>query len=240
MRDEDPEAPPRDPVSPESLSELASLVEHLADQPDLAAVSRVVVDFAVQQLGADVAGLARRPAGDAPQRLAATHVVLATDVDPAEGRLGGPWQDPPPERLVVVDDTRTDPRWLGWSSVLAEHDLRAVCGVVVTHLDEDPVTLELFSRRTGRFTDAEETGLVAAARILGAGVRHAHRALNLQQAMATRDLIAQAQGILMERHGLDGPQAMGYLRRVSQHSNRKVREIARDVVRGDEPPLLGG
>lgn len=53
---------------------------------------------------------------------------------------------------------------------------------------------------------------------------------NLRRALMTRELIGQAKGIVMERHGLDAEDAFDWLRVRSQHENRKLYEIAQDVV----------
>ena len=50
------------------------------------------------------------------------------------------------------------------------------------------------------------------------------------KAMAGRTVIGQAQGILMERFGVDADQAFAYLRRVSQDTNRKLVDLAQDLV----------
>ena len=52
----------------------------------------------------------------------------------------------------------------------------------------------------------------------------------LNEKAATRDLIGQAKGILMERYKLTGDQAFRVLIRVSQQSNRKLREIADELI----------
>ena len=49
--------------------------------------------------------------------------------------------------------------------------------------------------------------------------------------MAGRTVIGQAQGLLMERLGLDAAQAFDYLRRVSQTSHRKLSDVADELVR---------
>lgn len=49
-------------------------------------------------------------------------------------------------------------------------------------------------------------------------------------------MIGQAEGILMERFGLNAAQAFDYLRRVSSHSNRKVVDIAARIVETGELP----
>lgn len=54
----------------------------------------------------------------------------------------------------------------------------------------------------------------------------------LQQALETRTVIGQAQGILMARQHIDAAAAFDVLRRASQRSNRKLRDIAADLVAG--------
>ncbi len=52
--------------------------------------------------------------------------------------------------------------------------------------------------------------------------------------MATRQLIGQAQGILMERHKITGDQALALLVRHSQQDNIKLRELAERLVLSGE------
>ena len=49
-------------------------------------------------------------------------------------------------------------------------------------------------------------------------------------AMTTRTIIGQAQGILMEKLGIDADQAFAYLRRISQSENRKLIMICQEIV----------
>jgi AmiR/NasT family two-component response regulator len=53
-----------------------------------------------------------------------------------------------------------------------------------------------------------------------------HRGL----AMVSRLLIGQAEGILMERHKLSAEQAFDWLLHISNHSNRKLVDVARELV----------
>ena len=52
----------------------------------------------------------------------------------------------------------------------------------------------------------------------------------LQTAMRTRRVIEQAKGILMARHRYSGEEAFRDLAKASQHSNRKLRDIAQAIV----------
>ncbi|HEX4530438.1 MAG TPA: GAF and ANTAR domain-containing protein, partial [Acidimicrobiia bacterium] len=60
---------------------------------------------------------------------------------------------------------------------------------------------------------------------------------SLERALVTRGVIEQAKGVLMARTGSDAEQAFEALRRASQRSNRKVSELAREIVEstGGEP-----
>ncbi len=49
-------------------------------------------------------------------------------------------------------------------------------------------------------------------------------------AMTSRTIIGQAEGILMEKLGIDADQAFTYLRRVSQSENRKLIMICHEIV----------
>jgi hypothetical protein len=62
------------------------------------------------------------------------------------------------------------------------------------------------------------------------------KSANLVEALRTRELIGQAQGILMERERITGEQAFNVLRRASQHMNIKLREVAETLVETGESP----
>lgn len=62
------------------------------------------------------------------------------------------------------------------------------------------------------------------------------RAANLNEALRTRELIGQAQGILMERERITADQAFDVLRRASQKVNIKLRTVAETLVETGEAP----
>ena len=76
--------------------------------------------------------------------------------------------------------------------------------------------------------------------------RHLHRQQELatenkqlMRAIATRDMIGQAKGILMERFNIGADRAFGLLTRLSQETNTRVEEIARNLVHAERPPRSG-
>ena len=100
------------------------------------------------------------------------------------------------------------------------------------YVEEDDLgALNLYSTRAGAFTDASEhIGLLYAAHaaIAYSGARTQQR---LAEAVATRELIGRATGILMERHKVSAEQAFDQLTRASQQGNRKLRDVADELAR---------
>jgi AmiR/NasT family two-component response regulator len=64
----------------------------------------------------------------------------------------------------------------------------------------------------------------------------AQRAEQLREAIASRDVIGQANGILMERFRMDGEAAFGTLVRVSQDRNQKLTAVARELAETGKLP----
>jgi GAF domain-containing protein len=59
---------------------------------------------------------------------------------------------------------------------------------------------------------------------------------HLEEALTSRDLIGQAKGILMARETITADEAFDVLRRASQRSNRKLRDIAEELVSNQDSP----
>jgi hypothetical protein len=68
------------------------------------------------------------------------------------------------------------------------------------------------------------------ARHASIAVAHARKEASLMQAVDARKLIGQAQGILMERFRVDAEGAFAILRRYSQDNNRKLRDVAVELI----------
>ena len=62
----------------------------------------------------------------------------------------------------------------------------------------------------------------------------------LREALETRTVIGQAQGMLMATEGITADEAFDILRRASQRTNRKLRDIATELVaKGSQPRRRG-
>lgn len=138
-------------------------------------------------------------------------------------------------RHSMVDDLRVESRWRFWAPQAAWLGFRSVVSVSLAEDDVSGV-LNLYSNRPGAFRAVD----LATAEVF---VQHAALALTvvsertqLREAMSTRTLIGQAQGVLMQRYQMDAERAFTVMRRYSSHSNRKLRHVAEDVVRTRQLP----
>ena len=90
--------------------------------------------------------------------------------------------------------------------------------------------LDLYAGRPGAFDDESQVlgQLFAAhAAVAIAGAEHEE---DLRTAVGGRDLIGQAEGILMERHEITADQAFGVLVQVSQEVDRKLSDVAGELT----------
>ncbi|WP_020658949.1 ANTAR domain-containing protein [Amycolatopsis benzoatilytica] len=103
--------------------------------------------------------------------------------------------------------------------------------------DLQPGAINLYSRRTdafdGRAVDAALVLASHASLALAGSAGHtaaALKAVHLQRAIDSRDLIGQAKGILMHRRGISADAAFDILRRTSQDLNVKLVELAQTLT----------
>lgn len=153
---------------------------------------------------------------------------------------------------VRIDDYTTDRRWPAFiSDVLTQTPVRASMSFQL-HRDATSMSaLNLHATTPHAFDERGRalghTFAAQAAVSLHAGTRQTQ----FHQALASRDQIGQAKGLLMERYDIGADQAFALLRRLSQDSNIKVSELARRLVTldhpdtpeipsGDPPPLVAG
>jgi len=171
--------------------------------------------------------------------------ALATDLDERQYERGhGPCLHAARTGEVTeIPDTRADDRW-------PDYTPRAVdCGnlsslSIPLAIDPDAEVsgaLNIYARRPDAFDEASRSvaSRFAPYAAVAAGNLHAYQsardmAENLQIALASRAVIDQAKGILVERHKLTPDQAFQLLAGASMSTNRKLRDIADHLVRTGE------
>jgi uncharacterized protein YigA (DUF484 family) len=90
--------------------------------------------------------------------------------------------------------------------------------------------LTLYDEAPNRFTEQDATRARLYADLAAVAIANARTEQTLWQAIETRKVIGQAQGILMERFELTSEQAFAVLRRYSQDSNIKLRSVAQKLI----------
>ena len=95
--------------------------------------------------------------------------------------------------------------------------------------------LNLYSENPGAFDqESRDLGYIFAAHaatVWGA----LQRGEQFRSALASRDTIGQAKGMIMERYSVNAIQAFDLLRKLSQESNIRLYDIARQLVENDHP-----
>ena len=169
---------------------------------------------------------------------AATTSDLASGCDRLQIDLGeGPITEVIAEhRPCRVDDIREDVRWPRFAAQAGELPIRSLLICELPVLRGGAGTLNLYSDEPHAFTPlAELVAPVFAARA-SIALTHADRVFNLRRAVASRQLIGQAVGILMERHKIDEDTAFARLVAASQRAHVKIRDIAARISQTGEEP----
>jgi transcriptional regulator with GAF, ATPase, and Fis domain len=172
------------------------------------------------------------PTGDLPMQVDALQ----------EETQQGPCLDAAYKQLTVrVTDMASETRWPEFARRASQAGAASMLSLQLYVEGDNLGALNLYSRTPNAFDDeSEQVGLLFAshAAVAYAGVR---KEAQLAQAVDSRDLIGQAKGILMERYKITPERAFLVLTRASQKSNRKLHDIATELVRhGTVPGLPSG
>jgi len=139
-------------------------------------------------------------------------------------------------------DLGNDPRWTHFSPLAIATGIRSVLALPLA-VNSQRGALNLYARHPAAFAVMDQTkaSILVSLASVALSVAHTHedeerRMVNLQSALASREIIGEAVGILMERQGFTVEQAFDVLRRASWHLNIKVQEVAQKLVETGEDP----
>jgi transcriptional regulator with GAF, ATPase, and Fis domain len=135
------------------------------------------------------------------------------------------------EKTVHVADLETDERFpLYARDALAQTPIRSVMAFQLWIAGETMGALNVYAETANAFSpESRDIGLAFAAHSSVAW-NAARRDEQFKNALASRDVIGQAKGMLMERYGVNAIQAFELLRKLSQDANTPLIQIATDVV----------
>ncbi|MHB1717155.1 MAG: ANTAR domain-containing protein [Acidimicrobiales bacterium] len=168
------------------------------------------------------------------------------EVDALQHRAGeGPCLDAITHGIpAYAEDLVDDPRWPAFAPQAAAHGMRSLLALPLS--SKGIGALNLYASYPSAFGVIDRGRGILLASLAGIALTSARshedeerQTEHLRAALETRELIGQAQGILMERERITANQAFDILRRASQHLNRKLREVAQDLVETGERPDTG-
>src|SRR3954468_4733647 len=128
-------------------------------------------------------------------------------------------------------DVAGDDRWPAWGPrIAAALGVRSMLSLQLFTHENKLGALNLYSRQAHAYTEENLDEAIAIAAHAAAAVAAAQHTDQLGIGMARRTLIGQAVGILMERYNLDADRAFSVLVRLSSTENRKLFDIAGELV----------
>lgn len=225
--------PADDPVS--ALTALASVpLTHADIHEALGAICEIAVRAVPPAVGASVTSFTE----GGPKAVAASD-RWAAELDELQHReKEGPCLDAARTGLIFrVRSMPEEPRWPSYAPLAAE---RGVGSMVSLPLNAEAKTIGALNLYSGE-VDAFDAATVSVAEIVAGHASLAtqvtstlfhHKAVGeqLREAMASRAAIEQAKGIVMATSGCGADEAFEVLKQQSQHENRKLREVAEDLV----------
>jgi GAF domain-containing protein len=164
---------------------------------------------------------------------------LAVQLDERQYESGfGPCMDAATSgRTISIDDTANSSTYPDFARAAARKGVRHTMSIGLPVQRQTIGALNVYGTDDTPFDGAKQElatafASYAAVAVANAGVyaTTATLAANLQRALDSRAVIDQAKGILMARHGLSPDAAFHHLSKQSQVTQRKLRDIAADLV----------
>ena len=165
-------------------------------------------------------------------RSMASTASLVVDLDQTQMNHGqGPCLEAAVADSVVRSvDLRHEQRWPAFASAAIDFGVLSVLSFQLYTHHEGAGALNLLSRRSHAFDIKAETALAMLATHAAITLIAADRETQFQSALASRDIIGQAKGIVMERFTIDAGRAFALIAKLSQDSNIPVRQVAQRLV----------
>lgn len=210
---------------------------HRADAVTTDALLELIDNGVRNVVGAQYGGITLAEKSRAVSNVVATHrypVVL----DAIQNRYGeGPcveaaWR----HHFMHVADLSLEERWPRYRRyALEETPIRSILSYELFADHDRVAALNFFADRPHAFPDdSVELGGVFATHIALAWSMM-RREDQFRSALASRDTIGQAKGIIMERFNIDAAEAFQLLTRLSQRSNTRLIDIARALIDNEHP-----
>lgn len=233
-------AAPTDPLIP-----VYAAMSRLVSQETLSGALADVVSLAAGAVPATVgAGVSlmdergRRTSAASSSALVERADAVQYELD--EGPCLAAWRQ---QEVVRVHDMDAEPRFPRWSAAAAMLGLGSSLSAPLTAGGTRLGAMKLYAGQKRAFDEASADMLVRfapIAAVLLANVMAYEQAVthagHLKQALVARDTIGMAKGILMAQRNVSDEQAFALLVQQSRKTNRKIRDLADDIVQNYRAP----
>lgn len=218
-----------------ALAELAQLLG--ADESLEASLERIVALCCETIPDCDIATITL-VMGGAPRTVASTD-ALGTAIDTAQyqAEAGPCLESAATAQPLNSPDLWVEDRWPAFRDAAVARGLKSCASSPLLGRDGPVGSINLYSRQARALGSAVTPALSmfaahGAVAVVAAEMRQKATELaeQMQAALASRAVIDQAKGIVMAQQGCGPDAAFDHLRRLSQDTNRKLRDIAADMV----------
>jgi transcriptional regulator with GAF, ATPase, and Fis domain len=225
-----------DPAAVEATHlRIAEIVQQLhgrADADSDTVIAELAEHAAVEIPGAQYAGVTVTRNAKHIDTPAATHKwpILLDEIQ--QRHREGPCLTAAWEAMTIhVADLETDARFpLYRRDALERTPIRSVMAFQMFIVGETMGALNVYAEQPHAFDQASrDIGMIFAAHSSVAW-NSARRDEQFKRALASRDTIGQAKGMIMERYGVDAVRAFEVLRKLSQDSNVPLVQVAAELV----------
>jgi GAF domain-containing protein len=228
-------------VSIQDPTIFASLADSLADVEGVTETIDQIVRFAVETIGTAFGGITlMKSRGQNFTTVGATHDSVI-EADHLQYQLGeGPCVEATLDsKLVMSAHLATDERWPSWGPRASALGFNSVLSAELHARGQRIGALNLYGVGESSFTREDIVLAALFARQGALALGYARSEEGLREALETRTVIGQAQGLLMERFDIDADRAFATLQRYSQHNNVKLKVLCRNLVHTRSLPPIG-
>jgi len=220
---------------------LVELADSLVDDFDVVELLTLLADRCVEVLAVSAAGLIlATPGGDLRVMASSSQAMRVLELFELQTQEGPCMDCYRTGEPILNQDLRTaDGRWPRFAPEAVGAGFRSAHSLPMRLRGTIIGALNMFSVDVGAMDEADVVAAQAFADVATIGILQ-HRAVveaqrlnaQLSYALNSRIVIEQAKGVLAERAGLDMEQAFTRLRRHARDHNRRLADVAEDVVSG--------
>ena len=132
--------------------------------------------------------------------------------------------------MIFSNDLRAEPRWPQFAAAAVSAGVHSMLSFqLYTHANGGGA-LNLLGRNPREVDYAAEAVAAMLATHAAIALIAANKQRQFESALASRDIIGQAKGIIMNRHSVDAVEAFEMLIKLSQNNNIPLRIIAQQVI----------